>query len=269
MLLGQKVDYPKHYHPKILQVISRQEGRKNLPAVFLGVDVWHAYEFSWLDATGIPKVMLLRVSMPATSPYLIESKSFKLYLHSFNFTRFVDENTVAMALKYDLSGAVGADVEVALFSLDDVSAFNIKKPAGLCIDGVLDGQERNEVSDVDSRLLKFADSADGVLLQQYHSHLLRSNCPVTGQPDWATIGMVITAPMIDTRALLAYLLSYRNHNGFHESCVEQIFFDLTQAFSPQSLWVQAWFTRRGGVDINPCRVSDVNMIGAPSRLKRQ
>lgn len=267
MILGQRVDYPRQYNPDILQLIARQEGRANLPVAFLGVDVWHAYELSWLNAQGIPQCAMVRIIVPATSLYIVESKSLKLYLNSFNFTRFADTDTVAKVICQDLSARLHCETRVEILSLDDVNSLPIAKIQGMCIDNALDGQEYIEKNSIDPLLL--AQMRDEVCAQSYYSHLLRSNCPVTNQPDWATVSIEIVSAKLDTQGLLAYLLSYRNHNGFHESCIEQIFFDLSRAFVPKSLKVQAWFTRRGGIDINPCRVSDLSLLGEPSRLRRQ
>lgn len=273
--LGQTTDYPKTYAPDILYPISRELGRASLalPAdqLTLGIDWWHVFELSWLNPFGISQVVMARLAIPASSKFIVESKSLKLYFNSLNFTEFADITAVKDTIETDLSTCVQADVSVEIFSVIESQALPLSQPAGMCIDEALakKGQKIAVVSDVDNTSLAFAGKDGKNERQIYHSHLLRSNCPVTNQPDWGTVFIDIDCPMLDTAGLLQYILTFRQHNGFHEQCVEQIFSDLTVALNPTSLLVRAWYTRRGGIDINPCRVSDLSLLPQPSRINRQ
>lgn len=273
--LGQTTDYPKTYAPDILYPISRELGRASLalPAdqLTLGIDWWHVFELSWLNPFGISQVAMARLAIPASSKFIVESKSLKLYFNSLNFTEFADITAVKDTIETDLSTCVQADVSVEIFSVIESQALPLSQPAGMCIDEALakKGQKIAVVSDVDNTSLAFAGKDGKNERQIYHSHLLRSNCPVTNQPDWGTVFIDIDCLMLDTAGLLQYILTFRQHNGFHEQCVEQIFSDLTVALNPTSLLVRAWYTRRGGIDINPCRVSDLSLLPQPSRINRQ
>ena len=175
-------------------------------------------------------------------------------------------------MEKDLSACLKTDVTLEIFEVNIANSLPISAPQGDCIDNALDSSDKKIaiVSDVDPSSLTVAHhGASDSQLQILHSHLLRSNCPVTNQPDWGTLEIQIDSQQIDCAGLLEYILSFRQHNGFHEQCVEQIFSDLTQAFAPKTLMVRAWYTRRGGIDINPCRVSDISLLPPPSRLNRQ
>ena len=276
-ILGQTTDYPKTYAPDIIYPISRELGRRHLALsadkLSVGVDWWHAFEVSWLNPQGISQVAMLRLTIPASSPFIVESKSLKLYLNSLNFTEFTDSQCVIDTIKRDLSSALQTQVGAELITIDDAQSLPLYQPEGLLIDTVLNdsAQKVALTDDVDSRLLAFdtANTLQNSQRQVYHSHLLRSNCPVTNQPDWGTLLIDITSAPIDKGSLLQYILTFRQHNGFHEQCVEQIFSDLTLKFAPEKLLVRAWYTRRGGIDINPCRVSDLALLPSPSRVNRQ
>lgn len=273
-ILGQSTDYPKIYSPHILFPISRELGRKSLHLsshqLNMGVDYWHCFELSWLNQQGVSQVAMARMIIPANSPYIVESKSLKLYLNSLNFTQFDNQQRLIETIENDLSICVQANVKVEIFSLDNMNGLFIESPTGICIDDVLADEHIAICDDVSLDLL-YDDQyrADETVTQCYYSHLLRSNCPVTNQPDWGTVQINMVAGQINSKCLLAYLLSYRHHNGFHEQCVEQIFSDLTQVYQPISLMVRAWYTRRGGIDINPVRVSDLALMPTFSRLVRQ
>lgn len=282
--LGQTTVYPTTYAPEVLYAITRALGRANLTLpveqLSIGVDWWQAFEVSWLNPQGVSQVAMARLTIPADSPYLVESKSLKLYLNSLNFTTFANHDALITTIAHDVGACVQAAVAVELFAVDTPNSLPLSAPQGICIDHALDDLSPNEkvalVSDVDAGLLRAASStrtaknlAQASQPQAYYSHLLRSNCPVTNQPDWGTVAIEIDSAPLDTADLLRYILSFRAHNGFHEQCVEQIFNDLTQTFAPKSLLVRAWYTRRGGIDINPCRVSDSSLLPAPSRLNRQ
>lgn len=276
-ILGQTTDYPKTYAPDIIYPISRELGRRHLALsadkLSIGVDWWHAFEVSWLNPQGISQVAMLRLTIPASSPFIVESKSLKLYLNSLNFTEFTDSQSVIDTIEQDLSSALQTQVGAELINIDDAQSLPLYQPEGLLIDTVLNdsAQKVALTDDVDSRLLAFdtANTLQNSQRQVYHSHLLRSNCPVTNQPDWGTLLIDITSAPIDKGSLLQYILTFRQHNGFHEQCVEQIFSDLTLKFAPEKLLVRAWYTRRGGIDINPCRVSDLALLPSPSRVNRQ
>lgn len=272
--LGQTTTYPKTYAPDILYPIPRALGRANLalPAErFIGMDWWHIFELSWLNPQGISQVAMARLAIPADSDCIVESKSLKLYFNSLNFTEFASQSELQKTVENDLSNLLKADVTMQIFDVKDCQSLPISEPQGDYIDNVLnDLQDKIAIThDVDSFSLVFADNSPVIRNQVYHSHLLRSNCPVTNQPDWGTVEIAIDCPLIDTAGLLQYILTFRQHNGFHEQCVEQIFSDLTVKFNPSKLLVRAWYTRRGGIDINPCRVSDMSLLPSPSRLNRQ
>ncbi len=275
-ILGQSTSYPKTYAPDMLYPIPRALGRAKLAlpadALSIGMDWWQVFEMSWLNSHGISQVAMVRLAIPATSDYIVESKSLKLYFNSLNFTEFDNQQAVKAAVEKDLSACLKTDVTLEIFEVNIANSLPISAPQGDCIDNALDnsGKKIAIVSDVDSSSLTVANQvASDSQLQILHSHLLRSNCPVTNQPDWGTLEIQIDSQAIDRAGLLEYILSFRQHNGFHEQCVEQIFSDLTQAFAPKTLMVRAWYTRRGGIDINPCRVSDISLLPPPSRLNRQ
>ncbi|HSD15821.1 MAG TPA: NADPH-dependent 7-cyano-7-deazaguanine reductase QueF [Thermomonas sp.] len=248
--LGREVAYPRHYDPSLLYPIPRRLGREAIgmatPPPFVGHDRWNAYELSWLEPGGKPRVATATLRVPADSPNLVESKSFKLYLNSFNASRFADADAVRARIEADLSQAAGAPVAMAFglppFELAD---------AGTCIDGLdidIDGY-----GPPDAALL--ATDARDVVEETLASALLKSNCPVTGQPDWADLAIRYRGPRIDRAGLLRYLAGFRDHAEFHEQCVERIFVDVLARCMPEWLSVEARYTRRGGLDINPWRAS--------------
>ena len=263
--LGRHVDYPHEYDPSLLFPIARSLGRDALgiradALPFAGFDRWHAYELSWLDARGKPRVATATFTVPADSPNLVESKSLKLYLNSFNASRFASDDAVREAIERDLSNAAGAAVAVA-FGLPAVV------DATSAID--LDAQDIaiDNYGPPDASLLAFDanDDADEALA----SALLKSNCPVTGQPDWASVRIAYRGPRIDRAGLLRYLVSFRDHAEFHEQCVERIFVDLLTRGRPRELSVDARYTRRGGLDINPWRATPGLAAPTAGRDRRQ
>ena len=289
-ILGeQTTDYPTEYSPETLYPIARSMGRDAIgwqdDKLTLGVDWWQAFEISWLNPQGISQVAIARFGIPASSPFIVESKSLKLYLNSINFTEFASWNDVQALIAKDLSNCLQADVQVALFGLNDdlndkATGLLIAQPEGVCIDEALaDSTDKVALTEYpDATLLRGNEieassesvASDGTQPYTFYSNLLRSNCPVTNQPDWGTLAVSITTDKPFNNAnMLRYILSFRQHNGFHEQCVEQIFADLSQHYQPSELMVRAWYTRRGGIDINPCRVSDINLLPKPSRLIRQ
>ena len=280
-ILGeQTTDYPTEYSPETLYPIARSMGREVIgwqdDKLEVGIDWWQAFELSWLNEQGISQVAIARFGIPASSPFIVESKSLKLYLNSINFTEFGSWETVQTLIAKDLSKCVQAEVNVELFDLEDEhSGLLIAQPDGICIDDALaDSTEKVALTlHPDASLLE-RNTSDAKISEgktfSFYSNLLRSNCPVTNQPDWGTLAVSITSNKpVNNANMLRYILSFRQHNGFHEQCVEQIFADLSQHYEPSALIVRAWYTRRGGIDINPCRVSDINLLPQPSRLIRQ
>lgn len=252
--LGHAVAYANRYDPGLLFVIPRAANREKIGITatlpFCGVDIWNAYELSWLDARGKPAVALAQFRFPATSPNIIESKSFKLYLNSFNNEPLGDAATLRGRLLDDLSGAAGAPVTVALTLPPQFADCNCIELPGTTID--------DQVIDIDDYGPPNAAHLQRAIATReikecLTSQLLKSNCPVTGQPDWASVQIRYTGVAIDHAGLLRYLVSFRNHAEFHEHCVERIFVDVMQRCAPSQLSVYARYTRRGGLDINPWR----------------
>jgi 7-cyano-7-deazaguanine reductase len=249
--LGRDVAYPRAYDPSLLFPIPRMLGRDAIGVTsaalpFAGADRWHAYELGWLDARGKPVVATATITVPAASPQLIESKSLKLYLNSLNAARFDDAASVHARIATDLSHAAGAEVGIA-FGLPPMQARDAA--------GSLDALEI-ECDAYDAPDADFLQADDGDIVDEsLHSDLLKSNCPVTGQPDWAGVRIAYRGPRIDRAGLLRYLVSFREHAEFHEQCVERIFVDVLARCRPATLLVEARYTRRGGLDINPWRTT--------------
>ncbi|WP_313622573.1 NADPH-dependent 7-cyano-7-deazaguanine reductase QueF [Achromobacter sp.] len=251
--LGQSVAYASQYDPSLLFPIARAHNRAalnlhadNLP--FQGVDLWNAYELSWLDAKGKPRVAMATFSVPADSPNIIESKSFKLYLNSFNQTRLVNSAALRGRLERDLSAAAGAPVGLDFFLPQRFSELQMGELEGIYIDKL-----DIEIDTYEPAPELLRTRPGDVVEETLASRLLKSNCPVTGQPDWATVQIRYRGAPIDRESLLRYVVSFRQHAEFHEHCVERIFSDIMQACGPQHLTVYARYTRRGGLDINPWR----------------
>ena len=266
LTLGQKVDYIEQYTPELLQGVPRSLSREQIgvsqPLPFGGVDIWNGYELSWLNPKGKPQVAILQCQVPIDSQNLIESKSFKLYLNSFNQSVFGSADEVARHLTKDLSACAQAPVEVHLFSAGQFGALQL---------GELDG---TVIDDLDIEINAYEPSpellttGDQQVSETLVSHLLKSNCLITSQPDWASVQIHYEGAAIDRAGLLAYLISFRRHNEFHEQCIERIFCDLMNRCKPHKLAVYARYTRRGGLDINPLRANfDFNVSN--NRLARQ
>lgn len=251
--LGQAVSYPTQYAPNLLFAIARQPNRLdlNIPQSWYGADIWYAYEISWLNPKGKPMVAVGRFSVPWNSPNLIESKSFKLYLNSFNQSQFENADAVKKRMEHDLSAVAEAAVTVSLFSLEPYNGPLMGPLEGTVIDDL--DILVNEYKPTPELLHCKMNGAE--VNEVLVSHLLKSNCPVTNQPDWATVQISYTGPQIDAEALLRYIISFREHTGFHEHCVERIYCDIMTHCQPTQLAVIARYTRRGGLDINPWRSS--------------
>lgn len=253
--LGKTSAYQTQYAPELLFPIPRQQKRDELglkgTLPFFGVDIWNAYEVSWLNMRGKPQVAIATITAPADSPNIIESKSFKLYLNSFNQTRLANSDALLELLREDLGNGFGKPVQVRLMMPEEFGKLKMGELEGQLLDRLdveIDGYSPSP------QLLKSAvDEApvEEVLV----SHLLKSNCLVTGQPDWASVQIQYAGPQIDQEALLRYLIGFREHNEFHEQCVERIFIDVLERCKPTKLAVYARYTRRGGLDINPFRTN--------------
>ncbi|MEO8778058.1 MAG: NADPH-dependent 7-cyano-7-deazaguanine reductase QueF [Rhodanobacter sp.] len=253
--LGKDTVYADRYNPGLLFPIPRADKRREIGVAeilpFHGVDIWNAYELSWLDLRGKPQVALGEFNIPASSSHIIESKSFKLYLNGFAQECVESVDVFTATLLHDLSAAAGAVVSVRLHEAHANALPTVD------LDGeVLDAQDItiDHYGPPRPDFLR-TDLSVQPVQETLVSHLLRSNCPVTGQPDWGSVQIRYRGAPIDRAGLLRYLVSFRNHNEFHEQCVERIFVDLTQRCAPQQLSVYARYTRRGGLDINPFRSS--------------
>ncbi len=254
--LGKTVTYPSGYDASLLFPIARASARADLGIVagtlpFIGLDLWNAYELSWLNPRGVPRVGILRARIPCDSPSIIESKSFKLYLNGLNQTRFETATAVLACLQADLSAAAGARVSLELIESETFENAQIEEFSGVD----LDAQDITIDTYKPEPAFLVARTDQPIVTEKLFSRLLKSNCPVTGQPDWACVEIAYTGHPIDHAGLLKYVVSFRMHSGFHEHCVERIFTDLTRLCKPESLSVYARYTRRGGMDINPWRAT--------------
>ena len=267
--LGKPTTYKTEYDPQLLCPFPRQIKRDVIGITdalpFSGYDIWNAFELSWLNAKGKPIVAMGEFHIPCESPYLIESKSFKLYLNSFNQTRFGDFSAIEEQMVVDLSASTGATVQIRLLDSDQFITEQLQSFPGRCIDDL--DIEINKYS-LDPSLLENSTDPQQQVTEELHSHLLKSNCLVTNQPDWGSVLIRYHGSKIDPEALLRYLISFRQHNEFHEQCVERIFIDLMRYCQPEKLTVYARYTRRGGLDINPFRSNFETRI-ANIRLARQ
>lgn len=267
--LGKSSEYIATYSPELLFPIPRATkwaelglSAETLP--YRGVDYWNCFELSWLLPSGKPVVAIGEFAIPADSPNIIESKSFKLYLNSLNQSVFATAQALVSVLEKDLSATAGKPVTVRVRSLDEAAREGLTALPGSCIDD-LDVSISNytapqpELLDCDpTRIVE----------QRLHSHLLKSNCPVTGQPDWGSVVVEYRGAALAPASLLAYLVSFRQHADFHEQCVERIFLDLQKCLQPEYLTVYARYVRRGGLDINPYRTT-LAEVPANRRLVRQ
>jgi len=267
LTLGKSSDYISSYAPQLLQPVPRALNRDELGLTsqlpFAGEDLWNMYELSWLDSRGKPVVAVGETRVDAGSKNLIESKSFKLYLNSLNQTRFASFEQVEATLQQDLAHCAAGKVSVRLYTLDEADSQIYRLPGASIDDLEIDVDHY----DFTPELLQAAASGEEVE-ETLHSHLLKSNCLVTHQPDWGSVVIHYRGKHINREALLRYLISFRQHNEFHEQCVERIFMDLSRFCQPTHLSVYARYTRRGGLDINPFR-SNWESDCANIRLVRQ
>lgn len=252
--LGKNIPYCNQYDPNLLFRIPRAANRNALqiptPLPFKGVDLWNGFEMAWLNPKGKPMVGIAAFSFPCTSPNHMESKSFKLYLHSFNQTTFESPQAVIDTLVRDLSNAAEAPVDVKLTLLENMSPAQLSHFDGICLDTL------DITCNVYNTQPDFLTTKEGHIEETVYSNLLKSNCRVTGQPDWASIQIQYAGKPIDHAGLLKYIVSFRNQLEFHEQCVEHIFMDIMQRCHPRKLTVYARYTRRGGLDINPYRSTE-------------
>lgn len=249
--LGKTTKYSDKYDNSLLFPIPRKNTRQcevgELP--FSGYDIWHAYEISWLDQKGKPQITLAEIILPYDSPNLVESKSLKLYLNSFNDSKFATTNEVIDTIQKDLSRAASKEVKVRFYTetkVPIIAKFNDSK--------LLDNIEVEIDTYTPSKSLLHTNYT--IVSESLCSNLLKSNCPVTGQPDWASVLIDYKGPQIDHESLLKYVISFRNYQEFHEQCVERMFLDIMEECKPELLTVYARYTRRGGLDINPIRTND-------------
>lgn len=265
--LGHATGYPDTYDPALLFPVPRAPQRQELGLTdalpFTGADVWTAFELTWLDPRGKPAIAIGAFEVPLGSPAIVESKSVKLYLGSFAQSRFADDRAVRATIERDLSAAVGAAVRLDLVAPPAFAQLRMAELPGTSVDDLVLDIDRYEV---DPALL----AASGpVVAEALRTDLFRSVCPITAQPDYASVAVAYRGPRIDRAALLRYFVSYRLHAGFHEHCVERMFVDIAAACRCESLTVHARFTRRGGIDINPFRTNAGLPVPAPTRTPRQ
>ena len=267
--LGQKTEYKSQYDASLLQPVPRRLNREGLGIVEdqpfnQGADVWTCYELSWLNPNGLPQVAIADVAIDFKSENLIESKSFKLYLNSFNQTKFASIEEVEQTLTKDLSQCASSQVSVKIHKLADYTNQPIMNFAGKCID-----EQEIQINSYAFSNQYLENVAEGEIVEEtLVSHLLKSNCLITSQPDWGSVQIHYIGKQLNREKLLRYLVSFREHNEFHEQCVERIFTDLMQFAKPEKLTIYARYTRRGGLDINPFR-SNFESVPANLRMARQ
>jgi 7-cyano-7-deazaguanine reductase len=256
--LGKKSQYISEYNPEILFPIPRQIKRDEIginanQLPFYGYDCWNHYEVSWLNSKNKPQIAIAEIVYDCHSPNIIESKSLKLYFNSFNNTNIDDLETLTSIIKKDLSARIGAEVKINIFTLQEAqNYYQCEVLKGICLDELDITMQSFELN---PQILKTESSETKEIL---YSNLLKSNCLVTFQPDWGSVQIEYQGPKIDRESLLQYILSFRNHNEFHEQCIERIFIDIMKHCKPQHLSVLGRYTRRGGLDINPFRTTDPN-----------
>lgn len=268
MPLGQATTYPQSYDRELLFPVPRADNRRELGLgqdgwPWYGEDRWQAWEMSWLRPDGVPRVAVGEFRVPADSPFLIESKSFKLYLNSLNNCVFPTQVELIRTLETDLAEKAGALVSARLFPVEEARQAQARP-----LDAALIDDAGGVILPGDGPFSHLVEEGAERVRERLCSHLLRSLCPVTGQPDWGTLLIEYEGPRINRGALLGYIIGFRDQRDFHEHCVERIFTDLQQHLQPGRLSVGAWYTRRGGLDINPWRSTD--SASAPAvRLCRQ
>jgi 7-cyano-7-deazaguanine reductase len=263
--LGKSVGYSDVFNPQLLYPIERAQARMGLglkdPLPFQGRDRWTCYELSWLNGDGVPQTALLSLDYDAATPMIVESKSLKLFLGSMNFTKFKDQSEVAQVIRSALAPVLRTeDIGIQIWPSDQWGALPIVEPLGDCVD------HGTHQTDSSQRLRSLEQEVSETL----HSNLLRSLCPVTSQPDWGTLIVSYTGRKLERDSLLNYLIAHRSYQGFHEECCERIFADIHSATHASKLWVGCFYTRRGGIDINPERwLPGTERLAISGRLARQ
>ncbi len=267
--LGKPSSYVDQYDASLLFPIPRADKRVEIGVTdvppFFGADMWTVYELSWLNLRGKPQVALAHITVPCESPNIVESKSFKLYLNSFNNTRFLDAREVRERIRADVSAATGVGIGIKTIGPELFDREPVHEMDGLNLDRL----DVECLHFTPAPELLFAEFDEPPVTETLTSNLLKSNCLVTGQPDWGSVQIAYSGPAINQEGLLQYLVSYRNHNEFHEQCVERIFMDVWARCKPIKLSVYARYTRRGGVDINPFRCSYPAQLPPNVRTARQ
>ena len=267
--LGKSATYIDQYDASLLFPIPRAGKREEIGVVnaapFFGADMWTVYELSWLNLRGKPQVALAHITVPCESPCIVESKSFKLYLNSFTNTRFADARDVRERIRADISFATGSGIGIKTMGPELFDREPIHEMDGLNLDRL----DVECIHYTPAPELLFAEFDEPPVTETLTSNLLKSNCLVTGQPDWGSVQIAYAGPQINQEGLLQYLVSYRNHNEFHEQCVERIFMDVWTRCKPIKLSVYARYTRRGGLDINPFRCSHPTQLPPNVRTARQ
>ena len=267
--LGKASAYVDQYDASQLFPIPRADQRAEIGVAglppFFGADMWTAYELSWLNTRGKPQLALAHITVPCESPNIVESKSVKLYLNSFNDTRFQDAREVRERIRADVGAAVGAGVGVKTLGPELFDCEAVAEMDGLNLDRL----DVECIHFTPAPELLFAEFDEAPVDETLTSNLLKSNCLVTGQPDWGSVQIRYSGPQINQEGLLQYLVSFRNHNEFHEQCVERIFMDIWTRCKPLKLSVYARYTRRGGLDINPFRTSHPQGLPPHIRTARQ
>jgi 7-cyano-7-deazaguanine reductase len=283
--LGKSSAYVDNYDASLLFPIPRADKRREIGITgapnFFGADLWTAFELSWLNLRGKPQVAIAHITVPCDSINIVESKSFKLYLNSFNNTKFADAAAVAACMKADLNAALWQTANAAL---GDTEKSPIQSSVGvkILLPDMFDREPVHELDGLnldrlDIECTRFTPAPDLLIAafdeapvsEVFTSNLLKSNCLVTGQPDWGSVRISYEGPQIDQHGLLQYIISFRNHNEFHEQCVERIFMDIWTRCKPIKLSVYARYTRRGGLDINPFRTSYPQAVPLNIRTARQ
>ncbi|MBS0358744.1 MAG: NADPH-dependent 7-cyano-7-deazaguanine reductase QueF [Proteobacteria bacterium] len=265
--LGKKVQYPKQYNPELLFPISREGNRAKIGVTnhlpFTGVDIWNAYELSWLNSKGKPEIATAEFIVPCESKNIFESKSLKLYLNSFNHHVFPSIDVVKQTIQKDLSNVCGQTITVNLYTPESFATMRLDELDGTCLD-----HQDIEISDYEQPNPSYLKTLDHEVEETLHSHLYKSNCEITQQPDWGSVLIQYSGKQIDHAGLLKYIISFRHHCEFHEPCAERMFMDILRQCEPKKLMVYMRYTRRGGIDINPLR-TNFEVIPRNIRLIRQ
>lgn len=249
--LGKNSEYKSKYEPELLFAIPRASKRQeigiNIKLPFTGVDIWNHFEVSWLNLKGKPQVAIAEITIPCDSPNIIESKSMKLYFNSFNNTKIKDIAELTRIIEHDLNNKTQSLTKIKIFNLNNITDNSMQ---GVCLDDL----------DIECSIYtvrkEYLSTNTNIVTETLHSNLLKSNCLVTKQPDWGSIQIDYQGPQINHEGLLKYIVSYRNHNEFHEQCIERIFIDIFQTCKPNKLSIYGRYTRRGGLDINVFRSTE-------------